>query len=168
MRKAIVVIAGDSSSKTKFDQIAKTQHWVRNLSSHNFLTKIAKDKLYWDGEKGQLYYKFISGFSSLVNECFGFERNYINEEIEKFNQHDCDKMIFKDLFGVEKGFETFVLVIHDLTKELTEELKNSEGIFDLFVTSHKTEKDDFQHDFVIENDSNFEEKVLRTLKILTN
>jgi hypothetical protein len=167
MNKAIIVLTGSPEAKVKFDEIAKRDYFVWNANSKNRLTKIDKDDLYWNGVKDKSYHEFIDEFLDLVNRYNQFENKYIGELIEKFTQDDCDQRIIKDVLGNEKVFDNFLLVIHGLTKTLTEELKDQEGIFQLHLGDKKNTIVE-NHDYVIfEDEENFEAEVLKVLKVLT-
>ncbi len=167
MNKAIVVLTGTPEGKSKFDAVAKKSCWLWNSNPKNYLTKIAKDKFYWDGEKNEKYFQFIAEQFQLVNKYFGFEEIYIGDLIEKFTQNENEQMSLKSDNGEEQVFNNFLLVIHGLSKELTTKLKEDQGVFQLHISNRKLNTNIENHDYCLyDDDENFDEEVNRFINIL--
>jgi hypothetical protein len=169
MKKAIVILSGESGSKNKFDLLVKNQSWVWAINAKNELSRASKNHLFWDGERTEEFHKFLGIFLELVNEYFNFETKYIRLMIEKFiNDTDEFKLLTPRDGGEQKKFDKFLLVIHGVNKELVQTLEEEYGAFQLHVTTRELNTNIENHDQVLySDDENFESEVNRVIDILT-
>ena len=167
MNKAIVLITGTSAGRSKFNKIAKETCWVWSASPRDYLCKVSNNKFYWNGDKDDNFFKFITDLSNLVNTSYEFEKKYIDELVEKFRQTDDEVKTSYDEHGNQKTFNRFLLVIQDISKEFTEELKDDEGGFQIHITRRDLHTNIENHDLTLfEDDLDFEEQVQKTLNVL--
>lgn len=165
MNKAIIILTGIPEGKNKWDDIVKKTSWVWGVNPKNALARIAKNNLFWDGERTEQYSKFLSEFLSLVNLNFQFEEVYTRKTIEKFLKDEDEYKIDVD----QTKFNNFLLVIHGTSKTLSTKLKDEFGAFQIHVTSRILNSNvEPHHDFILyEDDENFESEVERILSGLT-
>ena len=65
-------------------------------------------------------------------------------------------------------FDKFILILHGLSKELVDKLKEEQGIFQLHITNSNVQTTPKDHDFILfEDKDTFEEDVERVIRILT-
>lgn len=179
MKKAIVVLTGTPTGKNRLSEIILRKVWKWDINPKNLLTKIAREKFYWKGERNEEFYKFLSEMFSLVNKNFGFEENYILDYIRLFeNDKDEEKLLLdKETGEVQAKFENFLLVIHGISKELTTRLKDEFGALVVQVTDSElntqvyntdgSQKTDFDFDYVLyENDADFVTEAEKLLSVL--
>lgn len=170
MEKAILILTGTPSGKSRFDSIITQKCWRWNVSAKNWLAEIAKSKLYWSAEdRDENYHKTLANFYEFVNREFDFESHYIREAINRFRAFDADKMTKVDDQNQETVFVKFLCVLHGITKELTSKLEQDEGAMQIHVTSRALNTNIYHHDYVLyEDDADFEQQVEKVIDILTN
>jgi hypothetical protein len=140
MNNAIVVLSGTPRARLRFNKVAKKSCFVKNVNAGNRFSKN------------------------------GLEIEEINAlgSIEDFLQDDREEITV----SIEENLKTFsraLLVLHWISCELTEKLKETSGIIQLHVTSRNLPTNIEYHDFVLyEDDLNFESEVQRVIDILTN
>jgi len=162
MKKAIILLSGSPSGKNKFIEEAKKSSWLWNCNSRDFLGTKAHS-LYWDGEKNEKYYDFTLEFLNLVNKYFYFEARYLKDQIEKFLSEDSESKTDK-----VKKFNTFLLIVHGVSKELVSELESEYGVFQVHISQRNLNTNIELYDTVLyEDDDNFENEVNRVIRILT-
>lgn len=161
MKKAIILLSGTPSGKSKFIEIAKKESWIWNINSRDFLGTKAPS-FYWDGERNENYYKFLGEYLKLVNKYFDFEEKYLREKFDKFSSDDSE---FKS--SGDKQFDKFVLIAHGVSKELVSTLESDYGVFKIHV-SRKDLNSNIEPDLVLyEDDENFEAETIRFIETLT-
>lgn len=164
MKKAIILLSSDLQSSNRFIEEAKKVSWVRNCDPKGFLGSKANG-FYWDGEKNQHHYDFTLEFLGLVNKYFYFEARFLKDKIEKFLCEDYE--IKKDRQG--KEFDTSLLVVHDISKDLVNELESEYGVFQIHVSRRDLNANIELYDTVLyEDDENFGEEVNRVISVLTD
>jgi hypothetical protein len=168
MEKAIVILTGTPSGKVKFDKIITQECWRWNVSAKNWLAEVATTKLYWkgaeEGERNEEYHKTLANFYAFVNQYFGYETHYVREAIERFRADDVEQRSNQG-----KVFSKFLLVLHGISKELTQKLKEEEGAIQIHITSRSLNTNVEHHDLVYyEDDAEFEEQVRHIVNVLTN
>ncbi len=166
MNKVILILSGDPAGKKIFDGVAKKSSWLWNINARNHLGKVAKDKLFWRNERDDVYNRFIAELFESANKAFNFEENYIKDLLNnKFLADDSD--IKTDENG--KMFHNFLFVIHGLSKELVEKLKDEYGAFQLHLTKQEDKSLEDRYDFVLyEDHENFEQAIESLLWTLTS
>lgn len=163
MNKAIIVLTGSTTGREKFNEIAKRTCWLWQVNPKNYLANTARG-LYWNGDRDNNFYKFISNLLDLSNSAFDFEENYIAEKIEKFRQ-DADEYK-RNNDNVE--FLKFLLVIDGISNQLTKKLEEEEGAFQLHIAQSPVTNLN-KHDYVLfETSDTFCEDVERVINVLTN
>ena len=170
MDKAIIILSGTPSAKVSFDRIITQECWRWNVNSKNWLAQVAKEKLYWSAEdRDEQYHKTLAAFYTFVNQHFGFETHYIREAIERFRAFDAEQMIIHvEEQNQNKTFTKFLLVLHGVSRELTQKLKDEEGAIQIHITSRALNTNVEHHDLVYyEDDVNFEEQVKTIVNVLT-
>lgn len=163
MNKAIIILTGSSTGRAKFNEIAKRTCWLWSINPKNYLTNTAKN-LYWNGDRDNNFYGFISGLLESSNSAFNFEENYIAEKLEKFHQ-DAD-----DYKRNENNitFSKFLLVIEGVSNKLIKKLEDEEGAFQLHIAQSQNTNIE-KHDYtVFETSNTFCEDVERVINVLTN
>jgi hypothetical protein len=139
MNNAIVVLSGTPRARLRFNKVARKSCFVKNVNAGNRFSK---------------------------NGLEGEEINALGS-IEDFLQDDSEEIMVSVREGV-KTFSRALLVLHWISCELTEKLKESSGIIQLHVTSRNLPTNVEHHDFVLyEDDLNFESEVQRVIDILT-
>jgi len=130
MKKAILILTGTPDAKNRFDTVIKKSAWVWGINPNNHLSNIAKS-LFWDGERNELFHKFLSDFRNLVNGAFAFDEKYVLSMVEKFlSDKDYKK---HDKSG--RDYERFILTIHGIPKSLYNRLEQDFGAFQIHLTS---------------------------------
>jgi len=165
MKKAILVLSGDPTGKNKFNEIIKETCWVWSVNSKNHLGRIAKNELFFEGERDEKYNKFISDFFKLVNDNFNFEEKYIKELLENKFLQDNDE--YKtDTEG--KKFDRFLFIIHGLSsKELLQELESEYAAMQIHISSRELNSNVESHDKVLyHDDEDFRAQVENLIEIL--
>ncbi len=162
MNKIMILLSGTPSGKSFFEKVAKENSWVWNLNVKNNLGNLAKG-FYWDGQRNDEYYKFISEFLDLLNKHFNYEEVHLKKKIEDF-KNDIDD-VKRDPEG--KEYSNFILIMHGVSREMAEVLKNEYGVIQIHITRrdlHTTPEKDLP---LYEDDKDFEEQVRKTIGILT-
>lgn len=163
MNKAIILLSGTPSGKSKFIETAKNSSWLWNINPRDFLGA-KSNSFYWDGERTDEYYKFSNELLKLVNKYFEFEEKYLKEKIEKFQSDYSETKTNK-----EKVFNKFLLIAHGISKDIVPMLKNEYGVFEIHVTRHDLNTNVELHELILyEDDANFESEVERYINVLTN
>ena len=163
MNKAIILLSGLPSAKTKFIEESKKSNFLWNCNFRDFLGTKANG-LYWDGERDENYYGFTLEFSRLVSKYFRAEEKYLKEKIEKFLADDSEeKKIGNNVFT------NFLLIVHGVSKELVSTLESEYGVFQIHVSRRELNSSIELYDIVLyEDDENFESEVQRVISVLTN
>ena len=163
MKKAIFLLSGTPSGKSRFDEIAKQKAWCWNINFNNFLGALSKN-FYWQGERDEHYYQFIAHLRDLVNREWGAEEKYLREKIQKFNADDSEQKVMGDA-----QFDTFILIVHGVSKNLVSCLEEDYGVFKVHISQRKLNSNIEKHDYILyEDDPDFEEQVQRLVRVLTN
>ena len=82
MRKAIILLNGTPEAKNTFSGILKEIAWTWEINPKSYIRDKAKI-FYCDGESDVS--KYASEQLELVNTHFQFEKNYLLDNIRKFN-----------------------------------------------------------------------------------
>lgn len=159
MKKAIIVLNGTPSEKSKFEQSAKKHCWLWNINAKSYLETVS-EKLYWTGEGD-----FVDDLFVMANRKLGFEEKYLKERIERFLSDDAETKTDKN----GNAYERFVLVIHGLSKKLLQTLESEYGVFEIFLSCNDpSTKTSEKHDYVLTTNDNLEDKVGHLIRVLTN
>ena len=165
MEKAILLISGSPSGKSKFIETAKKSSWCWNCNAKDFLgTKT--NSFYWNGERDEEYYRFTYEFLELVNRYFRFEEKYLKNKIEDFLKDDSPNKLSKD----GTVFDKFLLIAHGVSRELVSTLKDDYGVFQIHISRRDLNSNaESMNDLVLyEDDENFEGEVNRVVNVLTD
>lgn len=148
MNKAIVLISGTPSAKSKFIEYAKKTNWIWNIPLQSFLGS-RKNEFYWDGESREYYQSFTHEFFALIHKYFMADDSEVK---------------------ISKGrvFNRFLLVVHGVSDSLVSTLEEEYGVFKIHI-SNRERKDNVElYDVILyEDDENFEDEVNRVVDVLT-
>ena len=148
MNKAIVLLSGTPSTKSKFIEIAKKSNWIWNIQLQGFLGS-RKDEFYWDGETGEYYQSFTHEFFALIYKYFMAD--------------DSEVKIAKN-----KIFNRFLLVVHGVSDSLVSTLEEEYGVFKIHISNRERNDNVELCDVILyEDDDNFEDEVNRVVDVLT-
>lgn len=166
MNKALIILTGSPSSKNKFDEIVTKSCWRWAGNCRNKIPETATD-YGWDGEKNENFYSYQREQIDLVNRYFKHEERYYGELIERFEQDSDEVKVLKTKDG-EKVFTKFLLILHGVSPELTEKLKEQHGAYQIHVTNHELKTNVDIHDLVyFEDDETFEDDINNLIVSLT-
>ena len=102
-------------------------------------------------------------FEFCIRKYFYFEARYLKDQIEKFLSEDSESKTDK-----VKKFNTFLLIVHGVSKELVSELESEYGVFQVHISQRNLNTNIELYDTVLyEDDDNFENEVNRVIRILT-
>lgn len=161
MRKAIILLNGTPEAKNTFSGILREIAWTWEINPKSYIRDKAKI-FYCDGESDVS--KYVSEQLELVNTHFQFEKNYLLDNIRKFNSDDSEIKTFGN-----KSFDKFLLIIHGVSQDMVEYLKDEYGIFTLNISRKDLNTNIEKYDKVLYSDSDdFSIDVNRTIEILTN
>lgn len=162
MKKSVILLSGTPEEKSRFIDIAMGISWVWNVSFKNQLTSLSKS--FTDSERDEKYHKFISEFRELTNKYWKAEEKYLKENIEKFNRDSDVEKISPD----GRRFDTFILIMHGVSPNLVEMLKDEYGVFTVRVSKKSLNSNEHFSDLVLYGDEpDFEDKVKNLICVLT-
>ncbi len=151
MQKAIVLLSGSPTAKERFIELAGNTNEIVSVNAKNYLGTKA-ESFYWNGNKDESYYEFISDFSKLTNKHFDFEKKYLKEELDRFQ--------------ADEGL-TDLLIIHGVSKDLVELLKSEYGVFKIHIELKNQEAGIGLNDLILHEDDDFDKNVMQTIGVLT-
>lgn len=162
MKKAIIVLNGTPDGKSAFSLVLKEIAWVWELNPKKYIKD--KAKLFnHDGETD--LEKYAGEQLELVNKHFDFEKKYLRENIGRFK---ADEDEFKTNALKTKSFDKFVLIIHGVSQDIIEHLKEEYGIFTVNISRKDLNTNIEKYDKVLySDDEGFSIDVNRTIEILT-
>lgn len=162
MNKVIVMLSGTPQGKNALSELLKQQAWVWDINPKNALGAEMKNpnrqsplnfnpKFYWNGERDATYYKYLSDWIKILNKHFDYEAQYIEEKIQSFNDDTDEEK--KSLEG--KTFNNFVLVIHGISPQLIDQLKEEHGALRVIIVAPSTEFYNEQNQNVVPENVDF-------------
>lgn len=170
MNKLMILLSGTPDGKKNFDKIIKKECWTWNCNAKNFLSDLSRS-FGWDGvTRDDKFYKFISEFLSLLNRNFNFERKYLDQKIKAFLDDESEVKTDRE---TQKEFSKFILIMHGVSKDLVEGLKQKYGVYKIYIARGK--KEDWNNSTYIpesdsvlyEDDDTFEQEILNIVNKLT-
>lgn len=160
MRKAIILLNGTPDGKNNFSSILKELAWVWDINPKKYIRDKGKI-FYYDGESDAS--KYVNEQLELVNKHFQFEKNYLLDNIRKFNSDDSEIKTFGN-----KSFDKFLLIIHGVSQDMVEYLKDEYGIFTVNISRQDLNTNIEKYDKVLYSDSDtFSIDVNRVIEVLT-
>jgi hypothetical protein len=156
MDKSIVIISGEQHGKKKFNKIARERCFVRNVNVFNQIQDKTKKFIVANNE------------CEVEDQYCRYENQNIGEQIERFQQDDSEEKTVS-IGECIKTFTKSLLVLHWISPELTEGLKESEGAMQLHIASSDSETNIENYDIVLYEDTvDFIEKVDKFLDAVLN
>lgn len=158
MTKSIIILSGTPKAKSTFHEQSQTIAVTENINLKNTFQDVAK-QFGWNGEKTADYHKFTSKFMNLVNDYFDFEVVRLREEINSILERASDT-------------RDTVILLHGVTVKAVEMLKDEYGANYVLLSSRPPEEEtravhEWADAVLYEDDADFGEQVLKTIKIFT-
>jgi len=162
MRKAIILLSGTPTGKNRFAEVAKQKAWLWNINYKNVLADRFSDLLQGE-DRDKTYYRFVAKILDLANKFYDAEKRYLWEKATKFSQDEDEAKIDKE----GNKFEIFLLIMHGVSRELIEPLKNDFGVFEIEVEEEKSKKTELKDLHLFEDNPEFENQALNIIEMLS-
>ena len=164
MNKTIVVLTGDPDAKNEFLDKVKSLAWFNNFNPKSYLGKVT-EHIREEKERDEDYWNFLSEFLKLSNKYFDYEETSTRKKIREFLADNDEAKVTKD----GKRFDKFLLIIHGLSPDIRESLKEEYPVFIIRLETSKQSSSEMAQDFVLKTDlDNYDKEVERVINILTN
>ena len=148
MNKAVVLLTGTPSSKSKFVESAKTSACLWNVDLNNFLGSRTKG-FYWNGELCWDVRGEGKDYEDLTYDIFELIYTYFQE-----NETEEDKKN--------------ILLVDGASRSLSEKLVSDYGSFKIHISDKDVGEDASLYDMILcENSENFDSEINRLFNVLT-
>ena len=164
MNKTIIVLTGEPEQKNQFLDKVKDLAWINNFNPKSYLWKVT-EHIREEKERDEEYWNFLAEFLKLANRYFDYEEVSTRKKIKEFLADNDEVKNTKE----GKKFDKFLLIIHGLSRNIRETLKNEYPLYVIRLATSNQPSNEMSQDFVLETDvSGYEDEVKRVIEVLTS